>query len=267
MLNNDPFYHGTIKKYTALFGALFSKIYIDKNDDKGNLISKEKVPIKYSPKDKILIRNKEDPDYTKKIAINLPVIAFEMGGYTYDQDRHLISINRIAQRRANDPNYFSSQYVPVPYNIAYNLYIYVKNLSDGSKIVEQIVPFFTPEYTVTAQMIPEIELETRDIPIELVGGPTITEIYDGSYDQRMMILWELNFMLKGWFWGPIKKRPIIKFVKINKHIGMENTIISSTTIQPGLTANGQPTSNIHNSVDALTIYVDDDYGFVEINNG
>ena len=211
----------------------------------------------------MLVRIKEDPNLDRKIAIKLPVMSFELGNIERDSDRELPTTNRIAQKINNDPNHFLTQYVPNPFNFNFSLYVYVKNQEDGTKIVEQILPFFKPEYTVQAYMIPGLDLEKRDVPI-ILESVQVQEIYDGTFDQRMVIMWQLNFVLKGHLWGPQENTPVIKFVKTNLHAQGSNAVIASATFQPGLTANGEPTNNPNSSVNPLTIYVDDDYGFVEI---
>lgn len=260
------FYFGSIKKYTAIFGALFNDIKIYKNDAEGKVVSLEKIPLKNAMKDKMLLRFKEDPNLDRKVAIKLPVMSMEMTNIVRDEERQLSTTNRIAQKNNTDPNYFSTQFVPNPFDFHFSLYVYVKNMEDGTKIVEQILPFFKPEFTVSAIMIPELELEKRDIPISMVGDPVFTNIYDGTYDKRQVIMWQLDFVVKGYIWGPVEKTPVIKFVKTNIHMQDSNAVISSSTVQPGLTAGGEPTSNVSNSVDPLTIFVTDDYGIVEIDD-
>jgi hypothetical protein len=265
MLGHD-WYFGSTKKYTSIFGAIFNDIQIKKYDTTGKLVSEEKVPLKYAPKDKILIRNKEDPLYERKIAIKLPVMSFELVNFDRDPDRELATIHRIAAKIDNNPNYFYSQYTPNPFNFNFKLYIYVKNPEDGLKIIEQICYFFKPEYTVRAKLIDEFELEERDVPIVMNGSPQLTEVYEDNYEKRMMIMWECDFTLRGYLWGPVMQTPVIKFVTMNTRIEGSNNNLSSTTVQPGLTANGTPTNNANNSVDPLTIYVTDDYGFCEVDN-
>lgn len=187
-----------------------------------------------------------------------------MDPFIHDPDRHLPSINRISQANTTDPNHFNTVYVPVAYNIPFNLYVYVKNETDATKIIEQILPFFKPEYTVKANMLPGIDKEERNVPFFLTGGPNFTNLYEGPYTgDKQMIVVELNFLCHAYFWGPVEPTPIIKFVKVNEHFGNSNVVIGTSTMQPGLTANGEPTSNANNSVDPLTIYVTDDYGFAE----
>lgn len=259
----SKFYFGSIRKYVTLFGFLFSDVEIDRTDKEGNLVDTIKVPLKYAPKEKVLQRVIEDPKIEKKDSITLPVMAFEMTNLYYDDSRAINQTSRIAQK-GSDPNHMKYQYAPAPYNFQFSLYIFVKNRLDGLKIVEQILPFFKPEWNLTAHMIPEMELEDkRDVTITL-NSVEPSDLYEGSYQQRQVINWQLDFTLKGYFWGPVNEKPIIKFVTTNFRDSVSNTIVNYVTVQPGLTANGTPTSKVSESIDALLINVDDDYGYCEI---
>jgi hypothetical protein len=262
----SKFYFGTIRKYVVLFGFLFNDINIDRTDKDGKLVDTIRVPLKYAPKEKVLQRTIEDPNIEKKDSITLPVMSFEMINLYYDESRATNPVSRIAQK-GSDPNHMKYQYSPTPYNFQFALYIFVKNRLDGLKIVEQILPMFRPEWNITAHMIPEMEQEDkRDVSVVL-NSVEPSDLYEGSYQQRQVIIWQLDFTLKGYFWSPIKEKPIIKFVKTNFRDSVSNTIVNSVTVQPGLTQNGTPTSIVSESIDALLINVDDDYGYCEIIGG
>ncbi len=285
-----PFYFGLIRKYVILMGSLLNNIRITRTDKDGNVTSLLKVPITYGPKDKMLARIMQDPKLDRDEATTtLPMISFEMGQIKYDGDRKLNTIGKSSVREPTDKNKFRYQYNPVPYNIGFKAFVYAKNVEDGTKIMEQILPFFTPDWNTTVSLIPEMEIN-MDIPIVL-NNISYTDNYAGDYKDRRMIIWELDFTLKGYFYGPVKTGGIIKFITTNFFIpqtpvGHISDAIGKldpaerVTIQPGLDANGhpinyygQPNTNT-GTIPYNQIEVDDDFGFItmiyneeEIDNG
>lgn len=266
------FYHQIIRKYVALFGTLFNDIVIERTDTQGNMTSLIKVPITYAPKEKMLARAQQDPNIDRQTAtITMPVMSFEMLDPKYDGSRKLPSIGRSANKIPNNPSSLYYQYNPVPYNFNFKLYIMIKNAEDGTKIIEQILPYFTPDFTVTVQLIPDIN-ELKDIPI-ILNSVTQTDTYDGAFTERQALIWTLDFTLKGYLYGPVKTNPIIKFVNVNFYtpevpdgelstaVGVSSPV-SLVEVQPGLTANGQPTSNASLSIPVSQIQVTDDFGYV-----
>ena len=271
-----PFYFGLTRKYVILMGTLLNNIRITRTDSSGNTTALLKVPITYGPKDKMLARIKQDPAIDRPTATApLPMISFEMGKMEYDGTRKLNTIGRNVVKYAGIPEKFKYQYNPVPYNIEFKVYIYAKNAEDGTKIIEQILPYFTPDWTTTVNLIPEVEV-TMDIPIVL-NNIGYSDTYDGEFQDRRAIIWTLDFVLKGYFYGPVKNSAIIKFVKTNFYIPSTNTaaegvgvtpVIERVTIQPGLDANGdpinyygQPNTNL-GTLPYVEINSDDDYGFI-----
>ena len=267
----QTFYHSLLRKYVILVGTLVNDIHITRTDKDGNTTVFLKVPVTYGPKDKMLARITQDPAIDRPSAtLPLPMISFEMGQMTYDKDRKLNTIHKVSVK-SDDKNKFKYQYNYVPYNIAFKIFIYAKNAEDGTKIVEQILPFFTPDWTTTVNLISELE-ETKDIPV-ILNKVNYTDNYDKDFKERRAIIWELDLTLKGYLYGPIKKSGIIKFVNVNFYtpgvpdgkladaVG-KTPIAEKITVQPGLTANGQPTSNINLTIPYTEISVDDDYGFI-----
>lgn len=266
----DPFYFSLIRKYVILMGTLVNNIRITRTDKQGNVTALLKVPVTYAPKDKMLARVMQDPNIDRPTATApLPLISFEMGRMTYDGSRKLPTINKVSVKDSTDANKFKYQYNPVPYNIEFKVYIYAKNAEDGTKIIEQILPYFTPDWTTTVNLIPEVDI-TMDIPIVL-NNIAYSDNYDGEFQKRRAIIWTLDFVLKGYIYGPVRKGGVIKFAKSNFYIpasefaadGVGITPIAErVTVQPGLTANGQPTTNINETIPYSQIEVDDDYGFI-----
>lgn len=271
-----PYYFSLIRKYVILMGTLLNNIRITRTDKDGNVTDLMRVPITYAAKDKMLARVIQDPNLDRPSAApSLPLISFEMGKMTYDGTRKLNTVGKATVKDNSLPAKFKYQYNPVPYNIGFKVYIYVKNAEDGTKIVEQILPYFTPDWTTTVNLIPEMEV-TMDIPI-ILNNINYSDTYDGEFQKRRMIIWELDFTLKGYLYGPVKSSAIIKFIKTNFYIpstakaseGRNITPVSErVTIQPGLTANGQPvnyTGKPTTELDTLPyieIDAEDDFGFI-----
>ena len=267
-----PFYFGLIRKYVILTGTLFNQIRINRYSSSNILISSLRVPIMYGPKDKMLARVFQDPLIERPTAvIPLPVITFELGDMYYDGKRKLPTINKVVTKDS-DPSKFKYQYNPTPYNIRFRVFIYAKNAEDGNKIIEQILPYFTPDWTTTVELVPELGIN-MDVPITLDSITYEDDYANGKLADRRSIVWTLNLTLKGYFYGPVRKSGIIKFVKVNFLIPEANDgeiakvvgttpVIERLTVQPGLTANGEPTTNIDLTVPYSDIEVDDDYDFI-----
>jgi hypothetical protein len=193
-----------------------------------------------------------------------------MTGLTYDPSRKLNTVGRSVVKSTDD-NKLKYQYNPVPYNIGFRLYVYVKNAEDGTKIIEQILPYFTPDWTTTVKLIPEMEI-TLEIPLVLTSVGQ-DDTYSGSFTERRAIIWTLDFTMKGYIYGPVKTGKVIKFAntvfytpsvpdgELRSAVGI-STPVSYIHVQPGLTVDGTPTSNAALSIDPNSIEATDDYGFV-----
>jgi hypothetical protein len=288
MFSSTPFYFSTIRKYVILFGTLFNGIYISRTDKNGNVTLVERVPIGYGPKDKMLTRVTQDPNIDRQTATYpQPMMAFEMTGFNYDGSRKLQTVNRIAVVDPDNKENNKYQYSPVPYNIGFRLSILVKNAEDGNKIVEQILPYFTPDWTTSVHLIPEMNV-TMDIPVVL-NTVNLEDVYEGDFKERRSLVWTLDFTMKGYIYGPVKKNKVIKYANTEFFIANSSVfsqIYSSNTglfianssqiaasvnaipavayiqIQPGLTANGKPTSNASLSIPVADIIATDDFGYV-----
>lgn len=209
------FYNKTTRKYVALFGTLFNQLTVTRQDNDGNTIQSMIVPLSYAPFQKILSRATEDPDLlnSTRSAISLPRMSFEITSITYDSFRKISST--IKMRKDGKPEANSSRnfvYAAVPYNLDFSLYIMTKYQEDATQLMEQILPFFTPDWTFSATMIPD--LDPIDIPVVL-NSITNEELYEGDYTERQSILYTLNFTLKGYYFGPEKQRKVIKFIEMD----------------------------------------------------
>jgi len=206
MLGNAPFYNRTIRKIVVAFGTVFNDIYLVRYTKDG-LTAKEtiKVPLNWGAKEKYITRLTSDPTLTKSIATTLPRISFDMTGMSYDSSRKLPSTMR--NFSANTANSIKSQFVSVPYNFDFSLSIYVRNTEDGTQILEQILPFFTPDFSVTVDFIPSMEPK-YDMPIILNSVSNEVD-YEGEMMTTRMIIWNLEFTAKGHIWPPVKTGKVI----------------------------------------------------------
>jgi len=230
---------------------LFNDIYLNRPDPTHNEIHTIKVPVTYGPKEKVLARLTADPSLNRKAAVILPIISFEMTDINYDGSRKL---NTIGKRYKKDID-------PVPYNINFSLSVLVKNTDDGTRIIEQILPFFTPEWTVTVNMIPDMDV-TMDIPI-ILNDVRVSDSYEGDFETRRALEWNMTFTLKGYLYGPIHKAGIIKFANSSIFNSLSsNTELSNVVVQPGLLANGSPTTSSNLTISRDLIYPDNDFGYI-----
>lgn len=261
-------YFSTIRKYVILFGTLFNDIHITRTNATGDTTHLLKVPLSYAPKEKMLTRFEGDPNIDRETAVLLPRMSFEMSSVSYDSSRKLNTLGKVVVKDT-DSKKLKYQYNPVPYNFDFTLYVYVKNAEDATKIIEQILPFFTPEWTSTVNLIPEMSV-TMDIPVTL-NNISIEDTYEGDFKNRRALIWTLNFTLKGYIYGPVKKNAVIKFANTTFYIptvtnlrdAVGNTSpIDRVTVAPGLDANGNPTSNASISISRDLIEADDDFGFI-----
>jgi hypothetical protein len=250
----NHFYNGTTRRYIALFGSLFNKISITREDNQGNEVQRMVVPISYGPFQKFLAKVTQDPKLNRPQAVSLPRMSFEILSMNYDGTRKTNSLNKL--RTASDNSFV---YSPAPYNIEFNLYVMTKYAEDGTKIIEQIMPFFKPEYTFTAFVLDD--LPALDLPL-ILNSVTAEDIYEGDFESRRSLMWTLSFTMKVWFFGPQRERKVIKFVDVRNYPQMQEGSGSNILVQPGLTANNEPTTDIDESIRFDEIQFDDDWGVI-----
>lgn len=213
MLTGGKFYWGTIRKAVIAFGNMFNNIHIDRRDGSGNVIQSLKVPLAYAPRSKFIARIEAQPnDPEQDFGVVLPRIGFEMIGIQYDPSRRvsLVQQNRSINSTATT---FNAQYAPSPYNIDVNLYVYTRNQDDGLQIVEQILPYFNPDYNLSLKAIPPLNI-VNDLPI-LLNNISYEDNYENDFLTRHSIIWTFNFTLKLNFYGPIAKQNVIRKVIAN----------------------------------------------------
>lgn len=194
-------YHGLIRKYIAVFGTLFNDITIKRIDNSNNIKETIKVPLSYGPKQKFLVRITQESNINRNVAITLPRIGFEMTSMSYDPERKLNSLNaKVVQRDGS----IGRMYAPVPYNLSFSVNVFVKNAVDGAMIVEQILPAFKPDFTVTINAIPTMDIKI-DMPITL-QSVSVEDSYEGDFTTRRAIVYTLDFESKVYFYPNIKGR-------------------------------------------------------------
>lgn len=255
------FSHGLIRKYIIVFGSLFDDITVQRYDNDNNHVQTLPVPLAYGPKQKFLVRLEADPNLDRQVAISLPRMGFEIQGISYDPTRKLNTVTKNVKTASADNTVLKTQYTPVPYNIEIQLSIFVKNAEDGTQIIEQILPYFRPEWGTTVNVIPEMSL-SMDVPIVL-NSVSFEDTYEGDYLTRRALIWNLNFTMKAYLYGPTSTSGVITRTQIDFHANTALTTPRSSriVIVPGLLANGAPTTNSAASIDRSLIKATDDYGF------
>ena len=217
----EHFYHETIKRAVSVFGTLFNNISVKRAD--GTAL---KVPLAYGPRQKWITRLQQVDTTTTRTAISLPRMGFELTSIEYDSTRKLTKRTQLKKSLASNPNNMQYQYSPAPYNLGFSLSVLVKNTDDGLQIIEQIMPYFTPDYTVTINTIPDMN-EKRDIPISL-SSITQTDEYEGDFTTRQVLRYDLEFIMKNYIYGPVRDSDIIRTVKARTYIEKGSGEISST---------------------------------------
>lgn len=210
MLNNNPFYYGTIKKAIVAFGAMFSEMQIQRTNTDGTIAQTVNVPITYAGKEKWVVRMEGDPLLTNNTQTTLPRMSFEINGYSYDSTRKVNRMNVVSNTGTTTAK---RQYSPVPYNVELSLYVLTKTTEDALTIVEQILPFFTPEFTLCINAIPDMNI-ANDIPV-ILNSVSVEDDYEGDFSTRRSIIHTFSFTMKLNIFGPISTVKIINTVDIS----------------------------------------------------
>ena len=217
------YYHQTIRKYVAVFGTLFNDINIQRKNSAGAILEQIKVPIAYEAKDKMLLRMRA-VQAEGSVAQSIPRMGFVMNGITYDGTRKLNTLGQVyAANTAASTSTLMKQYNPVPYNFDFELTAAVDNAEDGAQIFEQIVPFFTPEFTVSVNLVPSMNVKP-DISI-ILNGTTVEDSYEGDFTARREIIWSFTFQLKGYIYPDVKSGSVTKSVIVNLRMPAEEADI------------------------------------------
>ena len=201
------FYHGTTKKLIIAFGSVFNNIHVQRKESDGTLIKDIQVPLAYESRKKYLARLIQDSKKNRQV----PRMGFIMTGMVADYSR--------SPNQMNEYKFTSSVagkstilYTPIPYNYNFTLDVYVDYMDDGLQIIEQILPYFQPDFNIVIEEIPALELK-RDIPIELTGL-TLTDEFEGDFSEQRIVNWNLDFEVKGWLYPPIRDQEIVETVDV-----------------------------------------------------
>jgi hypothetical protein len=223
----NKFYNGSIRRMVVAFGSLFNQIYIDRQEANGT--KSMLVPISYAPKEKYKVRLAQDPNFDNMNQITLPRMAFEITGYVYDSVRKRNSINKTLYPSAAVSSGVQYSFAEVPYNIDFGLYVYVRNMEDGLRIIEQILPQFSPEFVVTVNF--DQDNRSVDVPIFL-NSVSSEEDYEGDfYGNRRSIIFTLNFTMKAYIFGEKRTYKEIR----NAEASLLNARIFDDDPLPGVT--------------------------------
>ena len=256
------FYHEIIRKTVISFGTLFNDIYIRHEDAAGNDISEMKVPVSYGPRQKFLARIQQQPELNKATQIDLPRMSFEISSINYDPSRK----SGITQTfKAKDGEKMKKVFMPVPYNLGFELNILTKLQDDGLQILEQILPFFQPGFTLSVDLVKSIG-EKRDIPMVL-QSITQQDDYEGDFATRRALIYTLQFTAKTFMFGPIADTPegLIRKVQLD-YYSDTNQRTAKRVQRYTVAAKAKQDYNEDDVIDAKDdpfIEPGDDFGFTE----
>ena len=208
------FYNEGLRKLTIAFGQLFNNIVLQNTSSTGAVTKRIRVPLAYAPKEKFIVRLEQQANLQddRAVSITLPRLGFEITGLSYDPTRKLNKMNKTIRVKSGEEGKKTNfNYTPVPYNINFSLYSFTATAENGLQIVEQILPFFQPEYTVTMNVVPELNLK-RDIPI-ILNNVNYEDTYNGEFTQRRAVIYTLSFTAKTYLYGPMSNQKVIKNVQ------------------------------------------------------
>ena len=211
----EYFYHQILRKTVIAFGSLFNDITIKHTNSANEVVSVIKVPLSYGPTQKFLARLEQSPNLSNPTQITLPRMSFEFTGLSYDTARKLTTTQTFLSKSVTDGTETKKTYMPVPYNLQFELSIMSKLNDDALQIIEQILPYFQPSYNLTVELIDEIN-EKRDIPI-ILENVTMQDEYEGNFDKRRVLIYTLRFTAKLYLFGPTSTitKDIVKKVSVN----------------------------------------------------
>ena len=244
----QQFYHETTRKVVVAFGTLFNDIHLVRKDNSGTIQQSMKVPLAYGPRQKYLVRLADDPDLSKQTAVTLPRIGFEIAGMSYDPSRKLQRVQKFKKVKGAKASQLDTQYMPVPYNIDFELYILSKQSDDALQIVEQILPYFQPDYTVTINDNTDMGIK-RDVPV-ILNNIGYEDDYQGDFASRRAIIYTLSFTAKFYLYGPVTSSKVIKTVQVDQYTDLPD---QAPKREQRYSVTPSPT----------TADADDDFGFSE----
>ena len=263
MLGNY-FYHEIIRKTVIAFGTLFNDIHVRHDDQAGNVISELKVPVAYGPRQKFLARITQQPELNKATQITLPRMSFEITSINYDSSRKA-GITQTFKAKDVNNDQMKKVFMPVPYNLGFELNILVKLQDDGLQILEQILPFFQPGFTLSIDLVKSIG-EKRDVPM-ILNSINQQDDYEGDFSTRRALIYTLSFTAKTFMFGHIADSPegLIRKVQLDYY---SNTNTTTAKREQRYTVVPKPKKdynqdNVIDTKDEPFIEPGDDFGFTE----
>lgn len=249
------FQHDLIRKYVSIFGTLFNDVRIARSDGENEKEQYFTVPISYGPREKYWAMIKQKPDGKQK-SIQLPRMSFEITGMNYDPTERGVSRTK---RRGAEHNVIG---YPSPWDINFQLNIMAKTEQDVFAIIEQVLMYFQPDYTVTVRALADVFDIDTDIPI-VYGSTSHVDAYEGDFITRRVLTWQIDFTMKAWLYGPTAPRKVIKHIEVNTHLGpLGSKPQERLTIQPGLTEEGEPTTDIDEAIPFAEVEESDNWAYI-----
>lgn len=236
----EYYYHEILRNTIVSFGTLFNNLQIKHKDESGDDYNVIKVPLAYGPTQKFLARLEQSPDLNKPVQMSLPRMSFEFTSLTYDTSRKVSTTQTFTTSLASDKKAIRKVFMPVPYNMSFELAIYTKINDDMLQIIEQILPYFQPHYNLSVNLVSAVG-EKRDIPV-IFEGITMTDNYEGNFDTRRALIYTLRFTAKTYLYGPVAdvSKDIIKKVTVGYTAGDQSATQSrdlSYSVEPRATKN------------------------------
>ena len=265
----EYFYNEILRRTIISFGTLFNGISVEQKNESDQTVSNIRVPLAYGPTQKFLARLEQQPDLNKGVAITLPRMSFEFTGLTYDPTRKVTTTQQFTVADPNDGTETKKAFMPVPYNMQFELAIMCKLNDDALQIVEQILPYFQPAYNVTVELVESIK-EKRDIPV-ILENITMQDDYEGDFTQRRVLLYTLRFTAKTYLFGPVQSatKDIIRKATLGYLTGTDTTNTTrnvSYTVVPRAIKSYSPsaeTTLLTNDLDlTTTVFAIDNIGTI-----
>ncbi len=252
------FYNKRVRTAVSVFGSMFNNLYVLRQNSAGETVSQVKVPLSYAPKRNFISRLQEmsqGEDAERRVAIKLPRMSFEITNMQYDATRQLPKTNAISKTVSTlGTDQKRKLYTSTPYTITFQLNVYAKSQDDALQIVEQILPYFAPQYTLTIKPFADIPSLTEDVPVTL-SGVTFQDDFEGAVEQRRTIIYTLDFDMKIALYGPESNKSVIRDVRSNLFLS-----------KSGLTGDSGDDvylKSIQTVPNPIGVSPDSDYGFTE----
>ena len=260
----EYFYHEILRNTVIAFGSLFNDLSIKHVNNSNQVVSVIKVPLAYGPTQKFLARLEQSPNLDKPVQITLPRMSFEFTGLTYDSTRKATTTQTFTTKSSEDDTEIKKAYLPVPYNMQFELSIMSKLNDDALQIIEQILPYFQPSYTLTVNLVKTIN-EKRDVPV-ILENITMQDDYEGDFTTRRVLTYTLRFTVKTYLFGPVSsatkdivKKSTISYIASNSHTSPTREVVYSVEPRAIKNYTGIVLTNITKDIST-------DTSLIEVNN-